>query len=334
MRCQDCQTENSPTANFCAQCGAKLARICPHCGAPVTPPGRFCSGCGARLTSEASTPTPPPTVTLEEKFSSFQQNLPSAFREQLLAPAEGENRTITILFADLSASVKTIAALQPEDAAGLVNQVLQAMVDAILKYEGRINRMLGDGVLAFFGVPQAHENDPERAIRAALELRDAVQALGLNVTAGINTGEVYLGSVGPEQHHEFTALGATINLASRLQGKAQPGQILVGEVTYRQCRRAFEFEASIVELKGLSEPVTAYEVLRFLPRPDKVRGLEGLQADLIGREAELGKLLDAFAEVRQGRGQIVNLIGEAGLGKSRLVAELKRQASSDEKLLW
>ncbi|HUX86682.1 MAG TPA: AAA family ATPase, partial [Chloroflexota bacterium] len=286
------------------------------------------------LGGEENLPAPTRAVTLEEKFSSFQQNLPSAFREQLLAPAEGENRTITILFADLSASVKTIAALQPEDAAALVNQVLQAMVDAILKYEGRINRMLGDGVLAFFGVPQAHENDPERAIRAALELRDAVQALGLNVTAGINTGEVYLGSVGPEQHHEFTALGATINLASRLQGKAQPGQILVGEVTYRQCRRAFEFEASVVDLKGLSEPVTAYEVLRPLPRPDKVRGLEGLQADLIGREAELSKLLEAFAEVRQGRGQVVNLIGEAGLGKSRLVAELKRRASAEDNLVW
>ncbi len=273
-------------------------------------------------------------MTLEEKFSSFQQSLPAAFREQLLAPAEGENRIITILFADLSASVKTIAELQPEDAASLVNRVLQAMVDAILKYEGRINRMLGDGVLAFFGMSQAHENDPERAIHAALELREAVQTLGLNVTAGINTGEVYLGNVGPEQHHEFTALGATINLASRLQAKAEPGQILVGEVTYRQTHRAFEFVPHVMDVKGLAEPITAYEVVRPLARPDKVRGLEGLQADLIGRDSELAKLREALAEVQQGRGQVVNLIGEAGLGKSRLVAELKHHALNVEGLVW
>jgi class 3 adenylate cyclase/tetratricopeptide (TPR) repeat protein len=334
MRCAQCQTENPATANFCAHCGARLPRVCPSCGAPVAPPGRFCANCGTPLGGGAAPAPSAPSLALEARFSSFQQTLPAAFREQLETPAEGENRIITILFADLSASVKLLASRPPEDAAPLVNQVLQAMVDAILKYEGRINRMLGDGVLAFFGVPRAHENDPERAIRAALELREAVQALGLNVTAGINTGEVYLGSVGPEQHHEFTALGTTINLASRLQGLAQPGQILVGEVTYQQTRRAFVFDRTVVEIKGLTEPVAVYTVERPLPRPDKVRGVEGLQSPLIGREEELGRLRDVLSEVRAGRGQLVTLVGEAGLGKSRLVAELKQAAAADEGLVW
>src|SRR5207244_4211897 len=146
-------------------------------------------------------------LVLAEQFASFQQALPAALRDQLLAQPEGENRLLTILFADLTGSVQTTAHLHPEDAAALVNEVLKAMVDAIVQYAGRINRFLGDAVLAFFGTPQAHENDPERAILAALQIRAGVQTLGLTVTVGINTGEVYLGGVGTAQHQEFTAMG-------------------------------------------------------------------------------------------------------------------------------
>jgi class 3 adenylate cyclase/tetratricopeptide (TPR) repeat protein len=268
---------------------------------------------------------------LEEQFTTFQHSLPSAVQAQIFTAPEGENRVLTILFADLTGSTARTAGLAPEDGAALVDQVLKAMVDAILRYEGRINRLLGDAVLAFFGTPVAHENDPERAILAALELREAVQTLGLDVTAGINTGEVYLGAIGAEQHREITAQGPVVVLAARLRERAQPGQILVGETVYRHTRRAFEFAAHRVEAKGFAEPVAAYEVLRPLPRPEKVRGIEGLHAALIGRDRELDQLKEALAEVQAGRGQVACVIGEAGVGKSRLIAELKEVALTPQK---
>src|SRR5262249_5140909 len=154
--------------------------------------------------------------------------------------------------------------------------------------------------------------------------------LGLAAPAGLNTGEFYLGAVGPETHQETTAVGPSVNLASRLQGQALPGQILVGEATYRQTWRAFEYVPLSVSVKGQARPVRAYTVERTVPRPQKTRGIEGIQAALIGREEELGRLQAALAELGEGRGQIVSLIGEAGIGKSRLVAELKQFAALGE----
>jgi class 3 adenylate cyclase/two-component SAPR family response regulator len=250
-----------------------------------------------------------------------------AARVPPVSEPEGENRLVTVLFADMSGSLEKTAALPPEEGAALLNRLLAAMVDVVLKYEGRVDRFLGDGVLALFGVPQAHEDDPERAIRAAMEIRAAAGRLGMEITAGINTGEVYLGAVGSERHQERTVAGPVVSLASRLQGHAEPGQILVGAGTYRQTRRAFEFSALSLQIKGLDQPVTAHAVGRALARPEKSRGIEGLRAELIGRDEELATLAAALEEVRRGQGQMVSLIGEAGIGKSRLVAELKEEIS-------
>ena len=334
--CPACGQPATPGKRFCGACGAPLPQQCPACGAFNAPGKRFCEDCGTALathdrpagatSSRAEQPALGRQLILEEQFTAFQRTLPVSLQGQLFTQPEGENRVLTILFADLTGSVARTAHLQPEDAAALVDQVLKAMVDAILAHDGRINRLLGDAVLAFFGTPVAHENDPERAILAALELRAAVQTLGLNVTAGINTGDVYLGAIGTEQHREITAQGPVVNLAARLRETAEPGQILVGETVYRYTRRSFDFARHEVQAKGIAQPVPAYAVLRALPRPEKVRGIEGLRADLIGREKELSGLADALTEVRAGRGQIVTLIGEAGVGKSRLIAELKEMA--------
>ena len=300
--CPACGQPTTPGKRFCGQCGAALPVPCPACGAVNLVGSRFCEDCGTPLpapaatSSLAATPVPANPLRLAEQFSSFQRALPLAFRDQLFTPEDGENRLLTILFADLTGSVKLTAHLHPEDAADLVDSVLKAMVDAILRYGGRINRLLGDAVLAFFGTPLAHENDPERAILAALELREAVQKLGLNVTAGINMGEVYLGAIGAAQHREITAQGAVVNLAARLREQAQPGQILVGESVYRHTLRSFEFAvAQQIKAKGFAEPVAVYGVVRALPRPEKLRGIEGLQATLIGRDDELAKLSRALA---------------------------------------
>jgi adenylate cyclase len=191
-----------------------------------------------------------------------------------------------------------------------------------------VDRFLGDGLLALFGMPQAHEDDPERAMRAAIEIQEAAARLRHPVKVGINTGEVYVGTIGSERHQEVSVAGPVVSLASWLQGQAEPGQILVGKGTYRQSRCAFELSPLSLAIQGMAEPVTAYAVARALPRPEKTRGIEGLRAELIGRDEELAKLKAAAAAVIQGHGRFVSLIGEAGVGKSRLVAEL-RQAVQD-----
>jgi class 3 adenylate cyclase/tetratricopeptide (TPR) repeat protein len=331
--CPACGQPNLPGKRFCRHCGAALPRACPSCGADVLPDARFCDDCGAPLASAASraaapapTPPDPARLGLSEQLAVFQRALPPSVHQQVFVQEQGENRVLTILFADLSGSTAAIGALAPEDAAALLQEVLQAMVEAIVAHGGRINQVLGDAVLAFFGTPVAHENDAERAIRAALQIREAVQGQGLNATVGINSGEVYLGELGRGPQQEVRAVGSAVNLAARLQQKAQPGHILVGEGVYRQTHRAFAFARHELEAKGFAEPVAAYEVLRALPHPEKVRGIEGLRAALVGREKELAGLSDALAAVQAGRGQIVTLIGEAGVGKSRLIAELKELA--------
>jgi adenylate cyclase len=328
MTCPQCRAETPRTARFCAKCGARLRRACPQCGAEAPPTAKFCPECGTGLASAVTSPNPPPATDLEAQFESLQQTLPTAFRDQLLAPAEGENRVVTVLFADMSGSVATMRDLHPEEGADLVNRLLRAVVDVLLKYEGCVDRFLGDGVLAVFGAPTAHESDPERAILAALEIREVARQQGMEVTAGINTGEVYVGRMGSERHEELTVMGPVVNLASRLQAHADPGQILVGEATYHQTRRAFAFTPLSVPLKGFVGPVVAHSVERPLARPEKARGIEGLRAELIGRDEELSKLRDALSGVCRGQGRIVSLIGEAGVGKSRLVAELKAGRSS------
>ena len=152
-------------------------RICPECGAEFQPGDVFCGECGADLPTMAAQSAPRQPPSLEEQFTALQQAMPASFREQVLTPVDGENRLVTVLFADMSSSVKTMSGLHPEEAAELVSSLLKAMVDVLLKYEGRVDRFLGDGVLAVFGTPQAHESDPERAILAAMEIREAARQL-------------------------------------------------------------------------------------------------------------------------------------------------------------
>jgi class 3 adenylate cyclase/tetratricopeptide (TPR) repeat protein len=263
---------------------------------------------------------------METSFQSFARNLPSSVINRIMAPSDGENRLVTVLFTDMSASVATTARLDPEAAAELVNGLLRAMVDVFSRYEGRIDRFLGDGALAVFGTPHAHEDDPERAILSALEIRGRAQERGLNVTSGINTGQVYFGLMGPDEHHELTVMGPVVNLAARLQSKARAGEIIIGDSTWQHVRRSFDLGELALDIKGIEGSVRAYRVDGRRARLEKVRGLEGLRAQLVGREKELATLVDAYDEVMRGTGRMVSIIGEAGVGKSRLVAELKAHA--------
>lgn len=229
---------------------------------------------------------------------------------------------MTVVFADLTESVRRTAALSPEQATDLVNPLLEAMVELMVRHGGRIDRFLGDGVLAVFGVPVAHEDDPVRAVRAAVDLRERALSLGVAVTVGVNTGRVYFGPVGSAVHEELTVMGPVVNLAARLQGAAGSGEILVGASTQTHVRAAFHLSPMTLDIKGLDEEVMAYRAESLVDHPDKVRGIEGLNADLVGRDTELGLLLDAVSDPNSPPHA---LVAPAGLGKSRLLAELNKE---------
>lgn len=317
-----------------------MPSVCPHCGHEVDSQDKFCAECGAKLVEATPTPSEVAVPKLEDMHEQMQRFIPKALAERTnLAEQklEGENRLVTALFADISGFTPMSQELPTEDVVEKVNQCFQVLTDAIYHYEGNINKFIGDCVLAFFGAPLAHENDAERAIMAALEMQEKVLELELEISVGINTGMMYFGPIGTKEYHETSAYGHDINLAKRLQEVAQPGQILVGESTYRSTRRAFEFEQlPPLTLRGIAEPVSAYEVLEVLPEPEKIRGIEGLRAEMIGREKEFADLKECADELLAGRGQIISIIGEAGVGKSRLVSELKEylQRQEGKEVMW
>ena len=235
---------------------------------------------------------------------------------------EEENRIVTVLFVGISGWANR-SDMGPEDEASTVNRFIRVVEDILPKYGGGIDRFQGESLLALFGRTQTHESDHELAIRAAVEVRSEARKLGLNVSAGINTGRVYFGRIGSVEHPELTVMGAVVSLASRLYEKADAGGILVGESTYRHTRRAFEFTSLSLEIKGMDDPITAYKVERLLPQHKKALGIEGLKAKMIGRDKEFESLKEIAERLLSGEGQMVSIIGEAGIGKSRLVTELK-----------
>ncbi len=248
---------------------------------------------------------------------------------------KGERRVVTVLFADVVNSTGLAEVLDPEDWTEVMNGAFPLLTAPIRRYEGTVGRLMGDGMLAFFGAPTAHEDDPQRAILAALDIIDAVKAYGermreqhgidFSVRIGINTGPVVVADVGSAAFTEQTAMGDAVNVAARMQSTAAPGTIQVAGDTHRLVARLFDFEPlGDIELKGKSAPVAAYRALGLKADPARVRPVSAISAPLIGRDKELGLLKQAVDQVRQGRGQIVCLIGEAGLGKSRLLAELER----------
>lgn len=271
---------------------------CQTCGTAAALDARFCSRCGARLGDPAATIQPD-------------------IRNKVLTTLRAEHRLVTVVFADMTGSVRRTRDLDAEGATALVNPLLETMVELMVQYGGRIDRFLGDGLLAVFGVPAAHEDDPIRAIRAALALREQAAELGLGVTIGVNTGRVYFGPVGSSLHEELTVMGPVVNLAARLQGAASDGEVLVGAATREHIHATFDLSPRTLTIKGMDDPVEVYLVRRFAADPDKVRGIEGLTSDLIGRDVELAEL-DAALQTTT-----TAVVGEAGLGKSRLLREYR-----------
>src|SRR5215212_1710859 len=265
---------------------------------------------------------------------------------QLEAPArvEGERKYVTVLFADVVDSTGLGERLDPEQVAEIMNGVFAFLNTSVTKYGGTVARLLGDAIIAFFGAPVAHEDDAERAVRAGLDIQAAAKeyakvvkrdyGVEFGVRVGINTGLAVLAVVGDEIRTEYTAMGDTTNVAARLQSAAAPGTVLISADTHHLVKQLFEFKPrGATTVKGKSAPVETYEVRSVRAVPGKVRGLEGegLTSPLVGRDAELKLVNDMLEEVREGRGSFVAVLGEAGLGKSRLLAEVRSSAREDSR---
>jgi len=308
VKCPKCQTENKEEAKFCKKCGTKLEFACPSCGHRCEEDSLFCEKCGQRL-EEASA------------------------KQREAAGAEGERKYVTVLFSDLSGYTSMSEKLDPEEVKEIMSRIFGEIAQVVTRYEGFIEKFIGDAVVAFFGVPLAHEDDAIRAIKAAREIHEVVAAMSpevekrtekhISMHTGINTGLVVTGQVSIEKGTHGLA-GDAINVASRLSSLAKAGEILVGHDTYRQAEGHFTFEnLEPAILKGKTEPVQVHKLVSLKERPVTIHRLSGLKADLIGRKAELTQLREAFQQLMQGKGRIFSICGDAGTGKSRLIEEFK-----------
>ncbi len=344
MKCIGCGFEAQPEFAFCPKCGRKLSLACPACGADCPPDFAFCPRCGARL---AAVPGEPPTIPLAEPSPTpLEGAVPSDLTGRAGAPegaAEADRRLVSVVFADVSGFTALSERLDPEDVRAFQTDLFQEMASAIKEYGGFVEKFVGDAIMAVFGAPAAHEDDPQRALRAALAMQERMEGLNgrwkervgkpLALHIGVNTGPVVAGNLGSTSGAAYAVTGDTVNTASRLQSAAQPGQILVSPATYRLARHAFAFESlGELALKGKAEPLTVYRVLRVLEAPGPARGLDahGLVAPLVGREDELAQMAAAYERMLRGRAQVVSLIGEAGVGKSRLLEEFLARLAAGE----
>jgi class 3 adenylate cyclase len=336
MTCARCGTANPEAAKFCLNCGSPLAGRCVSCGAELAPAARFCVSCGQ--------PVGASTASEEVRLERLAAAMPAPLAEKVRAsPLAGERRVVTALFADVVGSTMLAEQLDAEDWTEIMNGAFDRISRPIYRYEGTIARLMGDAILAFFGAPVAHEDDPVRAVHAAIELLAAARAyaeevrrrhgIDFRMRAGLNTGPVVVGAVGSDLKFEYTAMGDAVNLAARMEAAARPGTVLISEYTQRFVAPFFQCnDLGPVEVKGKSEPVRVFEVAGVKQRPGRSRGLAGLESPLVGREAELAALRRLSAGLASGKGAGVLIVGEPGLGKSRLVAEWQAAALADEEL--
>ena len=321
MQCPECQSDNPADAGFCNKCGSRLEIACPNCGKTNPPDSNFCNGCGQQLVvDEAPVEKVVPTPS-----------------------AAGERKHVTVLFSDLSGYTAMSEKLDPEEVKEIMTRVFDRIKEVITKYDGFIEKFAGDAVMAIFGVPKAHEDDPVRAIRAAREIHDLVKFISpevegktgtpLSMHSGINTGLVVTGEVNHDKGTHGVA-GDPLNLASRLCGLAQSEEILVGHDTYRRSGGYFTFEElEPTRVKGKAEPVAIYRVLSAKERPAVAQHPSTPAGKLIGRKFELEQLAEAADQIQSGRGAIISISGDAGTGKSRLIEEFRAGLDLD-KVQW
>jgi class 3 adenylate cyclase/tetratricopeptide (TPR) repeat protein len=341
MKCPNCQHENPDTQKFCGECGAKLEKPCPDCGVSNPPQYKFCGECGHTLEE--------PKEALPIDFSEPQSYTPKHLADKILttrSSIEGERKLVTVLFADVVNYTSISEKLDPEEAHQIMDGAFKILMDEIHRYEGTINQFTGDGVMALFGAPVAHEDHAQRACYTALSVQKAIGEYGQRITkdtgvdfimrVGLNSGPVIVGSIGDDLRMDYTAVGDTTNLAARIQQSAKPGEIWLSQDTQSIIRGFFKVNSvGDLELKGKAEPEPAY---RLVAEHKEVRtrfeaGLAKGVTELVGRRPEMEILKTTWGRARSGEARVVDVVGEAGVGKSRLAYEFQNTISDEATIL-
>jgi len=331
MECPNCQRQNDPNDNFCGSCGNKLDRECSECGEALKPSKKFCTNCGTAVTTSRPATTPAKEITRE-----VADYTPKHLADKILqsrSALEGERKQVTVLFADIKGSMDLTAKVDPEDWHEILDQFFSILTSAVHRYEGTVNQYTGDGIMALFGAPIAHEDHGQRACYAALQMLDELRSfsvklrmerrLDFGVRIGINSGTVVVGKIGDDLRMDYTAQGQTVGIAQRLEQLAEAGHVYLSEHTARLVEGFFELtDLGASRLSETGSPIGVFE----LSAPTEVRSrLQASHArgltQFVGRSDEMHTLNGALERAREGHGQVVGVVGEPGLGKSRLCFE-------------
>jgi class 3 adenylate cyclase/tetratricopeptide (TPR) repeat protein len=345
MKCPKCRFENLDGMNFCGKCGTKLEKLCPQCDFSNPDQYEFCGKCGHNLT-RPSEPAPK-DLSYDEKLDKIQRYLPKGLTEKILSQRdriEGERKQVTVMFCDLEGFTPLVEQLGPEEAYTVMDQVYEILIHKVHDYDGTVNEMTGDGIMALFGAPIALEDASQRAIRSSLAIhrelakfsktikQDQADLPLFKMRIGIHCGPVVVGTLGNNLRVDFKAVGDTVNIASRMEGLAEPGTTYVTDDIFKSTEGLFRFEAlGEREVKGREKSVKVYRVLAPSTRRTRfdVSAERGL-TPFVGRERELELLLDGFEWARAGRGQAFSIIAEAGVGKSRILYEFRKALANEE----
>jgi class 3 adenylate cyclase/tetratricopeptide (TPR) repeat protein len=331
MVCPSCRHETPTDAAFCPECGAKLGVTCPQCGTANATSHKFCKACGQPLSAASS------SGAMSERPSTPQVHIPKHLAERILtsrAALEGERKQVTVLFADLKGSLELLADRDPEEAREILDPVVERMMEAVHRYEGTVNQVMGDGIMAIFGAPLGHEDHAVRACYAALDMQAAIRrytgearrshGIEVQIRVGLNSGEVVVRTIGSDLHMDYSAIGQTTHLASRMEQLATPGTTRLTAETLHLVEGFVEVKPlGPVPVKGLEVPIEVYELVGAGRRRSRLEAAaaRGLTR-FVGRERELEELRKVLGRAAEGRGQVVAIVGEPGVGKSRLVWEV------------
>jgi class 3 adenylate cyclase/tetratricopeptide (TPR) repeat protein len=337
MKCPKCQAENRETRKFCGKCGAPLAVKCPQCGSENLPGEDFCGECGHDLRKPQEAPS--------FDYTQPQSYTPKHLADKILtskSSIEGERKLVSVLFADVANFTSLSEKLDPEEVHTIMDGCFKILMNEIHKYEGTINQFTGDGVMALFSAPVAHEDHAQRACHAALSIHEALGEYGGKVARdfgvdfkmriGINSGPVIVGAIGDDLRMDYTAVGDTTNLASRMQTMARPGTAILSKNTHRLVKEYFDLKPlGKLEVRGKEEPQEVFELTKAAGATTRLEAsvARGL-TKFVGRQHSMAALMDAFEKAKNGTGQVVGVVGEAGVGKSRLLFEFRHRLPQGE----